>query len=206
MADAGLIVLVSMISPFAAERQRARELIGSEDVKGLYGKARTGELTNCTGVDSPSEAPRFPDIRIDTTQVVVGEAADQVVEHLREEGTFIQEREPEWRPGRRRATGGGESCRGYIVGSRLDGNADPPPRGPRASNRSAHCPRPVARSRSRYQPTSTLECQGPPSWRTDHMGSMPWEERLMASSFHSWRRRRACWTTSGETGARSCCS
>jgi bifunctional enzyme CysN/CysC len=119
MADAGLIVLVSVISPFEAERQMARELIGSDrfyevfvdtplavaeerDVKGLYGKARRGELTNFTGVDSPYEAPRFPDIRIDTTQIVVGEAADQVVEYLREQGTFIQEREPEWRPGRRR--------------------------------------------------------------------------------------------------------
>jgi bifunctional enzyme CysN/CysC len=119
MADAGLIVLVSVISPFEAERQMARELIGSDrfyevfvdtplataeqrDVKGLYGKARRGELTNFTGVDSPYEAPRFPDVRLDTTQVVVGEAADQVVEYLREEGTFIQEREPEWRPNRRR--------------------------------------------------------------------------------------------------------
>ncbi len=119
MADAGLIVLVSLISPFEAERQMARELIGSDqfcevfvdtplaiaeerDVKGLYGKARRGELTNFTGVDSPYETPRFPDIRLDTTQVGVGEAADQVIEFLRDQGTFIQEREPEWRPGRRR--------------------------------------------------------------------------------------------------------
>ena len=119
MVDAGLIVLVSFISPFEAERQMARELIGERRVrrgarghpvgrgrgpgpKGLYSKARRGELTNFTGIDSPYEAPRFPEIRIDTTQVVVGEAADQVVEYLREEGTFIQEREPEWRPNRRR--------------------------------------------------------------------------------------------------------
>ena len=105
MADAGLIVLVSLISPFEAERQMARELIGSDqfcevfvdtplataeerDVKGLYGKARRGELTNFTGVDSPYETPRFPDIRLDTTQVGVGEAADQVIEFLRDQGTF----------------------------------------------------------------------------------------------------------------------
>ncbi len=105
MADAGLIVLVSLISPFEAERQMARELIGSDqfcevfvdtplataeerDVKGLYGKARRGELTNFTGVDSPYETPRFPDIRLDTTQVGVGEAAEQVIEFLRDQGTF----------------------------------------------------------------------------------------------------------------------
>jgi bifunctional enzyme CysN/CysC len=105
MADAGLIVLVSLISPFEAERQMARELIGSDefcevfvdtplataeerDVKGLYGKARRGELTNFTGVDSPYETPRFPDIRLDTTQVDVGEAAEQVIEYLRDQGTF----------------------------------------------------------------------------------------------------------------------
>ncbi len=105
MADAGLIVLVSLISPFEAERQMAREVVGSDqfcevfvdtplataeqrDVKGLYGKARRGELTNFTGVSSPYEEPRFPDIRLDTTQVGPADAADQVVEYLRGHGTF----------------------------------------------------------------------------------------------------------------------
>ena len=83
----------------------AREVIGSDefcevfvdtplavaeqrDVKGLYGKARRGELTNFTGVSSPYEEPRFPDIRLDTTQVGPADAADQVVEYLRGHGTF----------------------------------------------------------------------------------------------------------------------
>ena len=105
MADAGLIVLVSLISPFEAERQMARELIGDDqfcevfvdtplavaeerDVKGLYGKARRGELTNFTGVDSPYEVPRFPDIRIDTTQVAVEDGVEQVIEFLRGQGAI----------------------------------------------------------------------------------------------------------------------
>ena len=105
MADAGLIVLVSLISPFEAERQMARELIGDDqfcevfvdtplavaeerDVKGLYGKARRGELTNFTGVDSPYQEPRFPDIRVDTTEVAVEEGVEQVIEFLRGRGAI----------------------------------------------------------------------------------------------------------------------
>ena len=82
MVDAGLIVLVSFISPFRAERRMARNLIGEaefvevfvdtslaeaerRDVKGLYKKARAGELKNFTGVDSPYEAPENPEIRIE---------------------------------------------------------------------------------------------------------------------------------------------
>ncbi len=84
MADAGLVVLVSFISPFRAERQLARERAGdvpfvevyvdtpldvaeSRDTKGLYQKARAGELTNFTGVDSPYEPPEQPDLHIETT-------------------------------------------------------------------------------------------------------------------------------------------
>ncbi|WP_411288782.1 sulfate adenylyltransferase subunit CysN [Phenylobacterium sp.] len=103
MVDAGLIVLVSFISPFRAERRMARELMGERefvevfvdtpieeaerrDVKGLYKKARAGELKNFTGVDSPYEAPENPEIRIDTTKVSPEEAAEQIFAWL--EGAF----------------------------------------------------------------------------------------------------------------------
>ncbi|MGH6964857.1 MAG: sulfate adenylyltransferase subunit CysN [Phenylobacterium sp.] len=95
MVDAGLIVLVSFISPFRAERQMARELMGERefvevfvdtplaeaerrDVKGLYAKARAGELKNFTGISSPYEAPENPEIRIDTTKVSAEEAAERI--------------------------------------------------------------------------------------------------------------------------------
>ena len=99
MVDAGLIVLVSFISPFRAERRMARELMGEgefaevfidtpiaeaekRDVKGLYAKARAGELKNFTGVDSPYEAPENPEIRIDTTALTAEQAAEQIVAWL----------------------------------------------------------------------------------------------------------------------------
>src|SRR6185437_1676507 len=99
MADAGLIVLVSFISPFRAERRMARELMGEgefvevfvdtpiaeaerRDVKGLYAKARAGELKNFTGVDSPYEPPEHPEIRIDTTQLSAEDAAERIVAWL----------------------------------------------------------------------------------------------------------------------------
>lgn len=99
MVDAGLIVLVSFISPFRAERRMARELMAegdfvevfvdtplavaeARDVKGLYKKARAGELKNFTGIDSPYEAPEFPEIRIDTTALSPTEAAERVVAWL----------------------------------------------------------------------------------------------------------------------------
>jgi bifunctional enzyme CysN/CysC len=95
MVDAGLIVLVSFISPFRAERRMARELMGERefvevfvdtplaeaerrDVKGLYAKARAGELRNFTGISSPYEAPEHPEIRIDTTKVSAEEAAERI--------------------------------------------------------------------------------------------------------------------------------
>jgi len=96
MADAGLIVLVSFISPFRAERRMARELTGEgefievfvdtplnvaeqRDVKGLYKKARAGELINFTGIDSPYEVPENPEIVLDTTRLSAEGAADRVV-------------------------------------------------------------------------------------------------------------------------------
>ncbi|NKR44118.1 sulfate adenylyltransferase subunit CysN [Rhodococcus hoagii] len=105
MADAGLIVLASFISPFRAERDAARELIGTDrfcevfvdtpievaeerDPKGLYRKARRGELANFTGVDSPYETPTSPDVRIDTTELTPEHAADRIVEVLRDRGVI----------------------------------------------------------------------------------------------------------------------
>jgi bifunctional enzyme CysN/CysC len=103
MVDAGLIVLTAFISPFRSERALARGLLDegeffeihidtpldvaeARDVKGLYKKARRGELKNFTGIDSPYEAPLSPELRIDTTAVSVEAAADQVVQALIDRG------------------------------------------------------------------------------------------------------------------------
>ena len=99
MVDAGLIVLVSFISPFRAERQMARDLVAagefievyvdtplavaeSRDVKGLYKKARAGELKNFTGIDSPYEAPESPEVRVDTTARSPAEAVERITDWL----------------------------------------------------------------------------------------------------------------------------
>jgi bifunctional enzyme CysN/CysC len=99
MVDAGLIVLVSFISPFRSERRMARELFAAgefievfidtplaeaerRDVKGLYKKARRGELKNFTGIDSPYEAPEDAEIRIDTTAMDADAAAEHIIRHL----------------------------------------------------------------------------------------------------------------------------
>ena len=99
MVDAGLIVLVSFISPFRAERQLARDRVDANefievhvdtplhvaearDVKGLYKKARSGQLPNFTGIDSPYEPPEAPELRVDTTTMTAEEAADRVIAAL----------------------------------------------------------------------------------------------------------------------------
>ncbi|MCC6073880.1 sulfate adenylyltransferase subunit CysN [Pseudomonas sp. GCM10022188] len=99
MLDAGLITLVSFISPFRAERELARSLAGDgafleifvdtplalaeqRDPKGLYQKARRGELKNFTGIDSPYEPPLAPDLRIDTSRESAETAAERIVEYL----------------------------------------------------------------------------------------------------------------------------
>ena len=99
MVDAGLIVLTAFISPFRAERRLARELMGEgefvevfvstplaeaekRDVKGLYAKARAGQLKNFTGVDSPYEAPEHAEIVVDTTGLTPVEAAEVIVAWL----------------------------------------------------------------------------------------------------------------------------
>jgi bifunctional enzyme CysN/CysC len=99
MADAGLVVLVSFISPFTAERRFARSLMDqgefvevfidvplavaeARDPKGLYAKARRGELANFTGIDSPYEPPIAPEIRIDANTLSPAHAAEQIIERL----------------------------------------------------------------------------------------------------------------------------
>jgi bifunctional enzyme CysN/CysC len=103
MTDAGLVVLVTFISPFRAERRMARDLVSDglfcevfidtplavaedRDPKGLYRKARRGELSNFTGIDSPYEAPEHPEIHIDTTALAPEVAAEQIVDRLRAMG------------------------------------------------------------------------------------------------------------------------
>lgn len=99
MTDAGLIVLTAFISPFRAERELVRGLLPAgefievfidtplaeaekRDVKGLYKKARSGELKNFTGIDSPYERPENPEIRVDTTRETPEEAAERIVERV----------------------------------------------------------------------------------------------------------------------------
>ncbi len=99
MVDAGLIVLVSFISPFRAERRMARELMADgefvevyvatplavaeqRDVKGLYDKARAGQLKNFTGIDSPYEEPENAEITVDTTTLSPDQAAEDIVAWL----------------------------------------------------------------------------------------------------------------------------
>lgn len=103
MTDAGLVVLTAFISPFASERRLARDTIGKEefveifvdtpldvaedrDVKGLYKKARRGELKNFTGIDSAYEVPENPAIEINTTETTAVEAAEQIVAYLQDNG------------------------------------------------------------------------------------------------------------------------
>ena len=101
MVDAGLIVLTAFISPFRSERAMARSLMREgefievyvdtplqvaedRDVKGLYKKARRGEIANFTGISSPYEPPEAPELRVSTTDMSAEEAADRVIASLRE--------------------------------------------------------------------------------------------------------------------------
>ncbi len=103
MVEAGLIMLVSFISPFRAERDLARNLMEegefieifvntplsvaeTRDPKGLYKKARAGNLKNFTGIDSPYEAPENPEIEINTAEMSVEDAAERVINGLIERG------------------------------------------------------------------------------------------------------------------------
>ncbi len=99
MTDAGLIVITAFISPFRAEREMVRSMMApgefveihidtplaeaeARDVKGLYAKARSGQLANFTGIDSPYEPPHQPEIRIDTTSMTADEAAEAILARL----------------------------------------------------------------------------------------------------------------------------
>lgn len=98
MNDAGLIVLTSFISPFRQDRRNAKNIIGERfvevyistpleecekrDVKGLYKKARNGEISNFTGITSPYEAPEHPDITVDTSKYSLEECVDIILKGL----------------------------------------------------------------------------------------------------------------------------
>lgn len=98
MNDAGVITLASFISPYESDRQNAREVIGEDyieifvstpleecekrDVKGLYKKARAGEIPNFTGISSPYETPKHPEVEIDTSEYSLEEATDYIVNQI----------------------------------------------------------------------------------------------------------------------------
>ncbi len=96
MIDAGLVVLAAFVSPYAKDRADVKRTVGDRnfvevfintpvaecerrDAKGLYAKARAGEITNFTGVNAPYEAPVAPDVEIDTTMVSVEEAVSLIM-------------------------------------------------------------------------------------------------------------------------------
>ncbi|MCU5746286.1 adenylyl-sulfate kinase [Staphylococcus sp. SQ8-PEA] len=105
MVDAGLITITAFISPYRADRDKVREILDSgefievytqcsvetcekRDPKGLYKKARTGEISEFTGISAPYEEPRNPEITIDTEQTDVKAAVNQIVNYL-EENDYI---------------------------------------------------------------------------------------------------------------------
>ncbi|WP_026940844.1 sulfate adenylyltransferase subunit CysN [Hellea balneolensis] len=103
MVDAGLITMASFISPYRAERQMARDLLENgefieifvntplevaeaRDVKGLYAKARAGEIKNFTGIDSEYQAPQNPEITVNTVEMSADDAAEMIVSYLKDKG------------------------------------------------------------------------------------------------------------------------
>lgn len=105
--DAGLIVLSAFISPFASDRNMVRRLFPEgefievfmdtplatceqRDPKGLYQKARSGEIRQFTGIDSPYEAPERPEIRLDTSVMTVDECVERLVGFLRDRGLISE--------------------------------------------------------------------------------------------------------------------
>ncbi|MBX2828869.1 MAG: adenylyl-sulfate kinase [Flavobacteriaceae bacterium] len=99
MVDAGLITLAAFVSPYQKDRENIKQIVGEEnyveifvntpieecerrDVKGLYAKARAGEIKDFTGVNAPYEAPTAPDIEIDTSQVSVDKAVELVLNYI----------------------------------------------------------------------------------------------------------------------------
>lgn len=99
MLDAGLIVFACFVSPFKKDRELVKSIVGTEnfieiyvstpisecekrDVKGLYSKARKGEIANFTGISSRYEVPENPDITIDTTNITIEQASKEVVQYI----------------------------------------------------------------------------------------------------------------------------
>jgi adenylyl-sulfate kinase len=108
--DAGLIVITAFISPFRADRNRIRERLGDDrfievylstsleecerrDPKGLYVKARAGQIRDFTGIDSPYEPPIAPQLTIDTSRLEIGAAVDQILRYLENKG-FLHQSDP----------------------------------------------------------------------------------------------------------------
>jgi len=105
--DAGVVVLTAFVSPFQADRQRARELVEAgdfieihcaadlavceqRDTKGLYAKARAGEIKEFTGISSPYEAPEAPELRVDTGSQSLEQSVEQVLAYLGAQGVIPQ--------------------------------------------------------------------------------------------------------------------
>jgi adenylylsulfate kinase len=103
--DAGVVVLTAFVSPFRADRQRARALVEEgdfieihcaadlnvceeRDTKGLYAKARSGEIKEFTGISSPYEEPEQPELRIDTGHQSLDDCVSQVLAHLQQVGVI----------------------------------------------------------------------------------------------------------------------
>jgi len=107
LVDAGLITLAAFISPYRQERETIRNLFSDRefievfvntpldvceqrDVKGLYAKARRGEIKNFTGIDSEYQAPLSPEIEINTAKLSSEDAAQEIVTYLKEQGYLQQ--------------------------------------------------------------------------------------------------------------------
>lgn len=105
--DAGVITLTAFISPFRSDRRRVRELVGENDfieiycrctletceerdVKGMYKKARRGEISDFTGISSPYEQPENAEIVVDTDRLSIEECVNQIFDHLESMGTFCK--------------------------------------------------------------------------------------------------------------------
>lgn len=106
MVDAGLVVLAAFVSPYREDRQFVRETVGAEsffevyvhcpievcemrDPKGLYKKARAGQIKGYTGIDAPYEAPESPDLTLDSTTHSVEESVQRILEHLAQRGFLL---------------------------------------------------------------------------------------------------------------------
>ena len=105
--DAGVVVLTAFVSPFKADRDRARALVAAgdfveihcaadlavceeRDTKGLYAKARAGEIKEFTGISSPYEAPEVPELKVDTGSQTLEQSVEQVLSYLSAQGVIPQ--------------------------------------------------------------------------------------------------------------------